>query len=132
MVCQLDGTYAYIDTTGSVVAEAEAPSSTGTDFSMYYEDSDGYKGLLDDHGNPLTGAIYDYVGGFSNGAAFVVLKEGEHKSALIDRSGNILVVLPDNCNYVNLCENGLIWCQFPVEEGDIGSKGALYNSDGTP
>ena len=120
--------WAYIDKTGKEVAEGKSPEISESDTSMFYE-KDGIFGLLDENGHPLTEPVYSFVTSFDQNLSFVILRDGEHKNVLIDRSGNIQTILPDDCKYAFIGEKW-ITCRFG--ENDKDTLYGLYDKSGKP
>ena len=132
LVQKTDYTWAYIDKTGKVIAETTKSESPGTDMSMFYEEN-ALWGLLDEEGNRLTEPIYEFVHSFINGYACVLLSEGEHKNVLIDRTGKVLLTLPDDCSFAAVSkDNTYIACTFTGKNDIADTRYQLLDMTGVP
>ncbi len=84
-------------------------------------------GLMDQRARHLTGLIYKNHGAFTDGLCYAILAEGEHKNVLIDNIGTVQAVLPDDCTWARLDEEGPVICSFG-QAGDVYQQ--LYDRDG--
>lgn len=96
---------------------------TGENMRFYEGDTrpDGYtlQGLMDARGNRLTDPFFVRHDLFAGGICYVVLAEGEHKNVLIDKTGSVVAVLPDDCTGASTRPGGVVSCRF-------GEPGSYY------
>ena len=94
-----DGDWVWIDTTGAVVGEAEAPSVYST--TVIYDSSETTDGELlfgikdAATGDRITQPIFEWISGLHSSMNYAALAEGEHRKVMISPRGEVLVTLPD-------------------------------------
>lgn len=124
----------YVDTQGDRLSEPPETQSVQESAvesipDITYGDPDTGLGLLNEKGQPLTEPIFGWISGFSDGYSFASLLEGEHRQVLIDRSGNIRTILPDDCIGAYLLEDGFVVCRFALSNA---YEYGLYTEAGFP
>ena len=94
-----DSDWVWIDTTGAVVGEAEAPSVYST--TVIYDVSETAGGELlfgvkdAATGDYITQPIFEWISGLHSPMNYATLAEGEHRKVMISPRGEVLVTLPD-------------------------------------
>lgn len=94
-----DGDWVWIDTTGAVVGEAEAPPVYSA--TVIYDVSETAGGELlfgvkdAATGDYITQPIFEWISGLHSPMNYATLAEGEHRKVMISPRGEVLVTLPD-------------------------------------
>lgn len=142
LVKSLKGGWVYVDGTGKMVAAGAVTDldeldlrpvqhceAAGENMYFYARSLGDFSrlGLMDQRGRQLTGLIYKDHGPFIDGLCYAILAEGEHKNVLIDNIGTPQAVLPDDCTWARLDEEGPVICSFG-EAGDGYQQ--LYDRQG--
>lgn len=142
LVKSLKGGWVYVDGTGKMVAAGAVTDldeldlrpvqhceAAGENMYFYARSLGDFSrlGLMDQRGRQLTGLIYKDHGPFIDGLCYAILAEGEHKNVLIDNIGTPQAVLPDDCTWARLDEEGPVICSFGEAESVYQQ---LYDRDG--
>lgn len=131
LVKSLKGGWLYVDGTGKMVAAGAATDldeldlrpvqhceAAGENMYFYARSLGDFSrlGLMDQRGRQLTDLIYKNHGPFIDGLCYAILADGEHKNVLIDNIGTVQAVLPDDCIWARLDEEGPVICSFGQAE----------------
>ena len=110
-----DGDWVWIDTTGAVVGEAEAPSADGpTERYSSDETADGELlfGVKDTAtGEPITQPIFEWISSVSEPMNYATLAEGEHRQVMISPRGEVVATLPDEAKDAYAMDAHIV-CQY--------------------
>lgn len=110
-----DGDWVWIDTTGAVVGEAEAPSVYST--TVIYDSSETTDGELlfgikdAATGDRITQPIFEWISGLHSSMNYATLAEGEHREVMISPRGEVLVTLPDETRHAYATDTHIV-CRY--------------------
>ena len=110
-----DSDWVWIDTTGAVVGEAEAPPVYSA--TVIYDVSETAGGELlfgvkdAATGDYITQPIFEWISGLHSPMNYATLAEGEHRKVMISPRGEVVVTLPDEAKDAYAMDAHIV-CQY--------------------
>lgn len=118
--------YRYIDLTGREVASAPEPEPIQSSPPLVDSYTEMVNGMLnigfkDLEGNKVTDPIFQGVNGMTELVNFAILQDGceidGHKQVLLNRTAEIVALLPNDCKSAKYVGDGVIACAFIGKTG---------------
>ena len=110
-----DSDWVWIDTTGAVVGEAEAPPVYNATVRYDVSETAGGEllfGVKDAAtGEPITQPIFEWISSVSEPMNYATLAEGEHRKVMISPRGEVVVTLPDEAKDAYAMDAHIV-CQY--------------------
>lgn len=127
-----DSDWVWIDTTGAVVGEAEAPPVYSA--TVIYDVSETAGGELlfgvknAATGDYITQPIFEWISGLHSPMNYAILAESNHRKVMISPRGEVLVTLPDEAVYAYAMDTHIV-CRY--QDGSyrlLDRQGNVLNS----